>query len=96
LFSEAPSPTNTFVQESIVRAHQQLTTELYKTYARKSSENVIISPWSVMSLLTVTYMVAGGKTANEIGDHLRINLLRRKEILAGFEGINGMIRQGGM
>ncbi|KAK7090220.1 serine protease inhibitor 42Dd-like isoform X2 [Littorina saxatilis] len=84
--------TNNFVQESIVRAHQELTTRLYKVFARKDSGNLILSPWSVMSLLTVTYIVAGGRTANEIGDHLHINLLRRKEILAGFEALNDIFK----
>ena len=48
-----------------------------------------------MSLLTVTYMVASGRTASEIGDHLNINLLRRKEILAGFEHINDVFKNAG-
>ncbi|KAL8595393.1 hypothetical protein ACOMHN_024092 [Nucella lapillus] len=83
-----------FVREMVVRAHQKLTTGLYKTFARKPG-NLILSPWSVMTLLTVTYMVAGGRTANEIGDHLNINLLRRKEILAGFEHLNEIFKNTG-
>ena len=79
----------------IVRAHQRLTTGLYKAFARKHSGNLLLSPWSVMSLLTVTYIVAGGRTASEIGDHLNINLLRRKEILRGFEHINDIFKNAG-
>lgn len=41
-----------------------------------------------MTLLSVTLLAADGRTANEIGEHMYIPLLRRKEILEGFENIN--------
>ncbi|XP_076453778.1 iripin-3-like [Babylonia areolata] len=88
------SDSNGFEQETIIRAHQKLSTGLYKALSRKPG-NLIISPWSVMTLLTVTYMVAGGRTASEIGDHLNVNLLRRKEILEGFERIHEMFTNTG-
>nr|KAG5687914.1 hypothetical protein BaRGS_014363 [Batillaria attramentaria] len=41
-------------------------------------------------MLTVAYILAGGRTASEIKEHLKIPLLSRKELFEGFHNIYGM------
>ncbi|XP_025079357.1 leukocyte elastase inhibitor-like isoform X2 [Pomacea canaliculata] len=86
-FPGATETSDNFAQEMLLRAHHRLTTGLYRGLSSKKG-NLVISPWSVMTLLSVTLLAADGRTANEIGEHMYIPLLRRKEILEGFENIN--------
>lgn len=84
------APSQYFVQEMLVRAQHHLTTDVYKALSRLQG-NLVVSPWSIMSLLTATYILAGGKTASEIEEHLKIPLLRRKELFQGFHHINSFL-----
>jgi serpin B len=86
--AEPPPPSST----SVVEANNRFALDLYARLAEGEEGNIFFSPFSISSVLAITYEGARGDTADEIRSvfHFPENTIQMREEFAGIiAGING-------